>query len=458
MSESYVDYLYRYPFASSLAAVTSGNELKLAASEQQNAFPHFFEGSLLQPRSTALMLFILSRIVSKRFYIPPNLLKRMLLERDPVITCGAEMLRFEGFSACCSAYARVDISPDAYRGRIFSQGTTNVDFNTAMRSALAMVRDDDRVSMSIGADGLELKHGFNKIEEKKVQLPMRWIKGFVEVQAYQSRMEQRFSVGRVESIRFLRSLPSSTNVKSSFYIIRSGKGLRISQRDDGSGVRVGGTERLLLLKDLVPLSDGLTVFARTDGEASEWRLDCAGVTFCLTLSSEPSRGFSGEGQVLNQLTSADTEKLSSVRSTLKWQSCVDIGEIARLNGMNEDAVKQTLSVLGSRGLVGFDLGKGTYFHRELPFDMELIEDMHPRLKNARKLVDSDGVKLKSRDLESFQLEVRGTDVQHTVKIFSSHSQCTCPWYSKYQGFRGPCKHILAAQIVVDGLPEQKANR
>lgn len=403
------------------------------------------------------MLFVLSKIVSTRFYIPPAMLEKLILERDPVITSGGQMLRFEGFSACCSTYARVDVSPEAYKGQIVGTGTTNVDFNSPMRAALAMVRDEDNLSMSVGAEKVTLRHGFAKIEERKVQLPLRWIKGFVEVQAYQSRMESRLNIGKVETVRFLRSLPSSTNSRSIFWVVPSGKGLRLSQRDDGSGVKVGGSERLLLLRVLAPLADGLSVYARPDGEASEWRLRCGGLTFCLTLSAEPSRGFSGEGQVLSDLANADVKKLGSVRSTLKWQSCVDVGEISRVSGLQESVVRQNLSLLGSSGLVGYDLGLGSYFHRELPFEMGLVEEMHPRLKNARKLVESDGVRIKFRDAEKVEAEVKGTDVYHLVKISPNCAQCTCPWHAKYQGLRGPCKHILAAQMVADDNRGQEEN-
>ncbi len=452
MADSYVDYFYRYPFASSISDLSAGsNQLKLATSELAHTYPHFFEGRLLQPRATALMLFILSKVVSTRFYIPPAMLKRLIIERDPVITSGGQMLRFEGFSACCSAYARVDVSPDAYQGQIVGTGTTNVDFNSPMRAALATVRDEDKLSVSVGAESVLLSHGFNKIEEKKVRLPLRWIKGFVEVQAYQSRMEKRFSIGKVEAIRFFRSLPSNTKSQSSFCVIPSGRGLRLSQRYDGGGVMVGGCKRLLILRELAPLADGLTVYARPDGDASEWRLNCGGLTFCLTLTGQPSRGFSGEGQVLSDLAVAETERLGSIRSALKWQSCIDSAEISRLCGVQESAVKQGLSMLGSRGLVGYDLGLGAYFHRELPFDMELVEDMHPRLKNARKLVETGSVKIRSRNAEEVEAEVKGTDVCHSVKFSSSSEYCTCPWHSKYQGLRGPCKHILAAQMVVEGI-------
>lgn len=456
MADSYVDYVYRYPFASSISGESvRGNQLKLATSELAQTFPHFFEGKLLQPRATALMLFILSRVVSTRFYIPPAMLKRLISERDPVITSGGRMLRFEGFSACCSAYARVDISPDAYEGEVVGNGTTNVDFNTPMRAALSSIRDEDRLALSVGAEKMTLQHGFTKIEERKVRLPLRWIKGFVEVQSYQSRMEKRLTLGKVEAIRFLRSLPSGTQNRSSFWVVKSGKGVRLSQKDDGTGVKVGGTERLLMLRELAPLADDLTVYARPDGEASEWRLNCGGLSFCLTLTADASRGFSGEGQVLSDLARTEIDKLAVVRSALKWQPCINIADIARMGQVEEPVVKRNLSLLGSRGLVGFDLGTGAYYHRELPFDLELVEDMHPRLKNARKLIANGAVAIKVRKSDIVEAEVKGTDVYHAVKLAFEKDQCTCPWHSKYQGLRGPCKHILAARMAVEGTDHQE---
>ena len=44
--------------------------------------------------------------------------------------------------------------------------------------------------------------------ERKVKLPLRWLKGFVEVQSYQRRMELRATLPVVAAVRFLRSLPN----------------------------------------------------------------------------------------------------------------------------------------------------------------------------------------------------------------------------------------------------------
>src|SRR5262249_53883907 len=156
---------------------------------------------------TADLLRGLVQIVQSRFHIPPALLTRILALADPVVTSSEDVLRFEAFSACCSTYARVDLLAEALDGQRQGRGTTNVDFNAAMRAALAQIRDGDRVELAVGADAVELTRETERVVERKVALPLRWLKGFVEVQAYQARMIPRLEVAGTEAWRFLRALP-----------------------------------------------------------------------------------------------------------------------------------------------------------------------------------------------------------------------------------------------------------
>jgi hypothetical protein len=125
-------------------------------------------------------------------------------------------------------------------------------------------------------------------------------------------------------------------------------------------------------------------------------------------------------------------------------------EISKHTQLTEVTVKQLLSVLGTRGLVGFDLRAGAYFHREMPFDLEQVEHMQPRLKAARLLVANGLVSVLPRNSDMNELEVQGTEVKHLVKLGQTGNRCTCQWYSKYQGLRGPCKHIIASVITLRG--------
>jgi hypothetical protein len=109
-------------------------------------------------------------------------------------------------------------------------------------------------------------------------------------------------------------------------------------------------------------------------------------------------------------------------------------------------VKAALARLGARGLVGYDLSQSAYFRRELPFDLSQIEQLQPRLMDARKLIAENGVRIALHTADLTEAWVQGTDCVHHVKVRTDGATCTCPWYAKHPGDRGPCKHILAVQI------------
>src|SRR5688572_5277401 len=96
-----IEHTYRYPYSSQLLDVYDKPLLQLAKAQTHDKFPYFFEGRILQPRIAAQLLSTVAKVVETRYYIPPNMLNRIIMERDPVVTAGAGMLRFEGFSACC---------------------------------------------------------------------------------------------------------------------------------------------------------------------------------------------------------------------------------------------------------------------------------------------------------------------------------------------------------------------
>ena len=450
MSSAAIEHAYRYAFASDVVKNAEGERLQLATSGGRAQFPYFFQGQLKHPRLTAQLLRTLSKVVATRFHIPAAMLRRILATRDPVVTSGDGLIRFEGFSGCCSTYARVDLNPEAYAGVVVEQGTTNVDFNAGMQAALAQIRDDERVGLAVGTNEVALLRGAEQVVERKVKLPVRWLKGFVEVQAYQSRMERRAQLGKIETLRFLRSLPRTVMAKTVYWIVPAGAGLRLSQREGAGALRVAGLERLRLLDDLAPLADGLTVFAAPQGDATEWRLHFGPLNFHLTLSAEVWRGFSGEGQVLAELAVKERDRLLKLaQGMLKWQAEIRPDEFMANWNASPQSLRQAFAMLGSRGLVGYDLARNAYFHRELPFDMALVEEMHPRLASAHKLVADGGVRVLRRTEDLIEAEVPGTDVTHRVRLSEAGDRCTCPWHAKHQGARGPCKHILAVQILTE---------
>jgi hypothetical protein len=444
-----IDYTYRY-LHRSLCDRPSG-ELRLATfAGSPDLHPYFFRGRIVRPKRTAELLRSLMRVVQTRFHVPAAMLERILAMADPVVTCSDDRLRLEGFSGCCGVYARIDLLPAAVEGEAFGRGTTNVDFNQPMLTALATIRDTDDVTLSVGADQLELSRNRESIVEKKVKLPVRWLKGFVEVQACQSRMCPIHEVSGIEASRFLRSLPRMKTHRRETWIVSAGRGLRISQCACRGAVRVGGLERLRVLEGLASRARTLRIFADETTGASGWELSFDDSRFHLVISPEVWRGFSGEGQGLQSLASvAWKAALPKIRACLKWQAVIDRDELVSQVGLESGVVTGALTALGARGLVGFDLGESAYFHRELPFDMALVEKLQPRLQNARRLVAEDKVRLEKRSARQVDAFVCGTGVEHHVRLAADTAKCTCPWFAKHGTERGPCKHILAARIVVE---------
>jgi hypothetical protein len=432
-----LDYIYRYAAPSAVKP----DRVILSTCSKQGENPYFFEGTLVYPVETAQMLLVLCQVVRTHFFLkrPPIL--------DPVLTSNESLLRLEGFSGCCGVYARVDLPRASFDGNCFGRGTTNVDFNDPMRRALGLIRSEDKVGLSVGQDEVVLERSEQRTVEKKVKLPVRWLKSFGEVQSYQPRFTLKMEADASEALKLIRSLPSSSPPKQASYVRRTGRALRLSQRPGKDAVILRGTHRVAVLEPMLIKAHGLRVWADAETEVSGWEVYGPAGRFFLMLSPEVYRGFSGEGQLLEGLAQGVGQDLvSKVRAALRWQAQIEIGPLSDSLQVPKDKVEGALAILGSRGLAGFDALEGTYFHRELPFDMEQVEKLQPRLKAAKKLVKERGVEA----MKNAEYLVKGTDVRHHVRLRTEGDKCSCPWFSKYQGQRGPCKHILAAQIVYDG--------
>jgi len=446
MTAAALDFAYRYAYPSAVVAEAGGTQLSLATCGAAHQRPHFFDGRLREPRMAADLLLALTDVVRTHFFLPrPALL-------DPVVTSNEEMLRFEGFSGCCGVYARVDLPAEAFDTEIQGRGTTNVDFNEPMRASLMRFNDGQEVRLAVGREGVELAHGGDTVVEKKVRLPVRWVKGLSEVQVYQPNLALALEVNGSDARQFVRSLPSASAPKRPSFVVRTGRSLRLSQREARDSVRVSGVHRLRVLDPVVNRARRLRIWADQDAGTSAWEVHYDHARFFLMLSPEIYRGFSGEGQALETLALKDwRDALPPVRAQLNWQNQLEAGELARATGLEARQVEAALAVLGAQGLAGYDVDTGRYFHRELPFQLDQVESLQPRLKNARGLLEAGGLQVLSQPgPDAFDVAVPGTGVRHHVRVRAAGDRCSCPWFSKHGGERGPCKHILAARLFVEG--------
>jgi hypothetical protein len=298
---------------------------------------------------------------------------------------------------------------------------------------------------------VELAVDRGKVIEKKVRLPIRWLKGFVEVQACQRRMQRVLSISGLEAARFLKGLPRMKTNRRETWIVPAGTGLRISQvRPQGTGVRVGGLERLRALEKLAAQAKSLWIYSDETTGATGWVLVFDDCRFQLLVSPEVWRGFSGEGQALESLAKSEWPGvLRRVRAQLNWNAVIEQEEIARRAGVDEGLARDALAALGARGLVGFDLAEDAYFHRELPFDLSAVDALQPRLKQAKKLALGGQVRIEQHTASLVEAFVTSGGVEHRVRLTDEDAKCSCPWHAKHQQDRGPCKHVLATRLVLE---------
>lgn len=440
---------YTYLRPSALTSADGTSDLLLATSGGSTrggpaAHPVFFDGFLAHPEQAATAMLAVAKVARSRFYTPPGMVAAMVRAADPVVTSNGDRLRFESFSACCGVYARYDALPGSLDGRVLDTGTTNVDFNPPMRDALARISGLEPLHLQVGEE-VVVRTLEAEVTEKKVPLPERWLKGFAEVQLALATVTPVFEVTGPEARRFVRGLPSSGSRKP-VWVVPAGLSLRITTRPSPDGVSLSGLDRLKPLEPLLRFARSLRGYAAphdTHGATGLWELELDDARLMVALSPESSRGFSGEGGVLWDLaddSSGDDADL--VSALLAFEPRIDVERLASESGLTPDRVVTALGRLGAAGRVGYDAAEGAYFHRELPYDTERLAAMHPRLRDAAALVEAGAVRLNGDTAY-----VRSGEAEHVVRRTPDGDRCTCPWFAKHQGSRGPCKHVLAVDLV-----------
>lgn len=449
MATTTEEQAYSYVRPSALTFAEGQADLMLATSGGRTAagpaaHPVFFDGFLGHPGQAAAALLAVAKVARTRFYTPPGMVAAILRAADPVVTSNRDRLRFESFSACCGVYARFDALPGSLDGNVVDTGTTNVDFNPPMRDALARIGGLKPLHLQVGED-VVVRTLDAEVTEKKVPLPERWLKGFAEVQLACATVAPAFEVAASEARRFIRGLPSSGSRKP-VWVVHAGRGLRVTTRPTPDGVSLSGLDRLRPLEPLLRFARSLRAYAAPHdphGATGLWELELDDARLVLALSPESSRGFSGEGGVLWDLASEEsTDDADLVSALLAFEPRIDIARLSADAGLPEDRITRALGRLGAAGRVGYDAAEAAYFHRELPYDADRLAAMHPRLRDASALVDAGAVRL-----DGDAAYIRSGESTHVVRRTADGDRCTCPWFAKHKGSRGPCKHVLAASLI-----------
>lgn len=413
--------------------------------------PRFFAGFLTSPQVASAGLLAVADVAAARYYQ-----RQLRASLDPVVTGNGDRLRFESFSGCCGVYARLDVLESGLDGGEVGHGTTNVDVNNPLREALSRIGADDPLHLRVGSQELAVTTLDGPVVEKKVPLPDRWLRGFAEAQVIAAGFDLRAELPAAEAVRFLRALPRGGARGASIgarWVVSSGSGLRPTTRAVPGAVCLPGPERLVALQRVLRHATALRVYGPsvTSGAAataSAWEVVLPGMRLTLTLSPDASRGFSGEGGVLDALAADEAaEDAELIAVLLAWEPRVDVADLSAASGLTPERVRAALVRLGTSGRVGYDTAEAAYFHRELPYDAERVERHNPRLRSAQALAAAGAVALDG----SVGTVTAEDGHVHRVRDAAGVLSCSCLWWAKYRGGRGPCKHALAVRMVRRGI-------
>jgi len=439
------DLEYNYKGISTYSKTKGINNLVLAHQteiEEVNNIPCFFWGSLTDPYVTAKCWTTIAKVVRSSFGpIPPSL-------RDPIVSAGSERLRFEGFSSCNGVYVRLDMKPEAIDGEFIANGTTNVDFNDPMLNALNAIQKNEKVTLAVGQQDVQVITSKAKVTEKKVTLPMRWIKGLTSVQLYLADMDIKFELNKIQTIQLFQSLPKGT-VKGDFFITKRAGKFMFSTLATADSVRIGGVQRLRLLEGILAIVDKIFIYESADKQTCAIVAEFGKMQLLMAFSPDSYRGFSGEGNVLETMTeNLPVEWVYGLNSLLKSNETFDPTMLSIENDIDFGTMDNLTSNLSSMGLLGYDLSEKAHFYRRLPFKTERILSLNPRLKNAKKLLANEDIEIVERRADYIEAKVKGSGVVHKVIIDHNSQRCTCDWFTAYQGKRGICKHILGVKMMI----------
>jgi hypothetical protein len=439
------DLEYNYKGISTYSKTKGINNLVLAHQteiEEVNNIPCFFWGSLTDPYVTAKCWSTIAKVVRSSFGpIPPSL-------RDPIVSAGSERLRFEGFSSCNGVYVRLDMKPEAIDGEFIANGTTNVDFNDPMLNALNAIQKNEKVTLAVGQQEVQVITSKAKVTEKKVTLPMRWIKGLTSVQLYLADMDLKFELNKIQTIQLFQSLPKGV-VKGDFFITKRAGKFMFSTLATTDSVRIGGVNRLRLLEGILAIVDKIYIYESSDKQTCSVVAEFGKMQLLMAFSPDSYRGFSGEGNVLETMTeNLPIEWVYGLNSLLKSNETFDPTMLSIENDIDFGTMDNLTSNLSSMGLLGYDVTEKSHFYRRLPFKTERILSLNPRLKNAKKLLANEDIEIIERRADYIEAKVKGSGVVHKVIIDHASQRCTCDWFTAYQGKRGICKHILGVKMMV----------
>lgn len=399
---------------------------------------------------------------------------------DPVITVAPDQVFFEAFSLDESSYGRLAVHQELFADvKDFEYGTTNIDFSDTLYHELKRMRTYRPTDFQIDPSGFEVATKGREIyKEKKIDVPVSWIRGFLQVQSAMSLPTYSFDVKPIDIYNvclFLRRHKERKSPRSLKYLLRPGQPVKlviepwneeiilresIYTGDEAIEIRTWGRRRLFLLERLLPLAKKITIHLMGTGLPSFYVADLGALSFTLGLSGWTRNDWAAAGNfdlMVGNSGAATPEQSTKVFQVLKQKKTMTDAQLSMSTGFSLTIVQAALKQLCSAGRVMFDLEIGKYRLRELtrdPLPMEDLQYANPKEKKAEQLVQEGKVSLEQRQITTDgYVELQGRVDDHGKECTTqlvldldgrmADASCNCDFYKKNRLMQGPCEHIVS---------------
>lgn len=409
---------------------------------------------------------------------------------DPVITVSPDQVFFEAFSLDESSYGRLAVHQELFSDvKDFEYGTTNIDFSDALYDELRRMRSYRPTEFQIDPSGFEVATTGRAIyKEKKIDVPVSWIRGFLQVQSAMSLPTYSFDVRPIDLYNlclFLRRHRERKSPRSLKYLLRPGQPVRVVIEpwneemvfhesvytgDEVVEIRTWGRRRLFLLERLLPLAKKITIHLMGTGLPSFYIADLGALSFTLGLSGWTRNDWAAAGNfdlMVGNSGEATPEQSASVFQVLKEKKTLTDVQLSLSTGLPLATVQVALRQLCSAGRVMFDLEIGQYRLRELthePLALEELQYANPREEKAEQLVNEGKASLDHRHITAdgyVELHGRVDDKgkERTLQLVFDldgrmvDASCNCYFYKRNRLMQGPCEHMIS----ISKLYQQSVN-
>lgn len=356
---------------------------------------------------------------------------------DPIVTVSEQGISFEVFSTDESAYARLHLHATGYRASALQSGTTSMRFDDKLLRGLGQLRTYRSSTLQIGPNAGDAEAAKT---ERSIQVPLRWLRAFGQVQAATTLPAREFELAPIDLYNVLLTLrmrKAKTSPRALRYELVPGEQPRLVLEPwdlviPGTGpayqgsapvvVRTWGRARLSVLARLLPHTRSVKVRLVGAGLPAYYVLDLGDAELTLALSGWTDSGWAGistfdllvAGEVDEQLARKVEQEIGgAVRGRT-------LDELVAATGTDRGRVRQAILHHMQRGTLVHDLGHGTFVARSLlatPPPADALRYRDEREQQAHRLLDlKDAVRLtKVHDLGN-----EGTRIEGEVEDPQAH--------------------------------------